>query len=246
MLRVPRPRAAVYEDDWEAEAPEDYGDFEDGDEDFEDYGFEPRRPRPASRRTVKKKKKKKRVVVRDDRPSQRARMVAEIWDTVCYYHRPIVYVLAVLFIYLFFLGRGWISYTTPDGSITVQVPSRMIKVTPTHWTPEGADEERYMADHLDYACVISIVPLKPEFKGKSEEEILKTYHARIRNSDVSNLNRTTVNGHDCLTFDQPPEDGFNTSSQAFIYKGKVYTMNYVYKGSRGKAEQRFLGSVQFN
>jgi hypothetical protein len=243
---VPKPKADDYAaDDWEADdfSTQDY-------EDYDDYGdYESDQPPPPPRRAVKKKKpaaKKKPAKKRSSASSESGGIGAMIGK-----------IGGGLFVGLFVMslvvrlltgggldfGGSWESYTTPDGNITVQMPGKVKSVPVKQMAPGG---QSFGAERRSFACIIVIEPMPAELNGLTDEEMYQAMEIGSRFLGATNVKRSTTNGHPSVSFEKAATDGIKASGVAFLHKGKVYTLNFAYKGSKGSNEEKFFGSVKFN
>ena len=243
-VTVPMPQA---QDDWETD---DFGDFDDaGYDDYEDGGdyddYESDRPAPVRRRSPKKKKpaaKAKRPKKRSSSGSGSGAAVGKILGGVFVGLIAMGIVIRVINAGLDF-GGSWQSYTTPDGNITVQMPGKVKSVPVKQMAPGG---QSFGSERRSFMCVIVIEPMPAELNGLSENEMFDAMELGMGFLGATNVQRSTLKGRPCVTFDQSLEMGVKSSALAFVHKNKVYTLTYAYKGSKGNNQSKFFDSVQFN
>ncbi len=234
-IAVPVPRAPVA--DWDEDP---FGE----DDDYEDY--EARRPLPTRRRTPAPKKKK--PAAKKSRPKKRNRRSSGAGAGAAKMGGGLVagliaFGLAFRLMSGLDLGGSWQSYTTPDGNITVQMPGRVKSVPVRDVAPGG---QSFGAERRSFGCVIVIEPVPSELDGFSEEEMFNTMEMAAGFLGGTNIQRSTLKGHPCVSFEKSAAGGLKSSAIAFAYKGKFYTLTYAYKGTKGSGERKFFDSVQFN
>lgn len=235
-------------DDWDAgDTDEDFGSATQEDyEDYEDYGDDepaapllrraPKKKKPAARKTKPKK------AALSKSASETGPMIAKIGVGL------LAGVIAFNIAFKltsggFGSGANWQSYTTPDGNLTMQMPGKPKPMTVKVMAPGG---ESLGAETRNFACNIVIEPMPPELNGLSEDEMLNAMQLGGQFLGATNLERSTLNGHPCVSFDHPGKDGVKAVGKAVMHKNKVYTLNFAYKGNQDSERDKFFNSIQFN
>lgn len=249
-VTVPQP-AVILEEEPEPEEDlfgsnddfggDEFGSFGDdfGDDYGDDYG-EPVRPKKRKKKPAPKKKKRRKK--KSSGPGVGAKVgsiVGGVFGILCIISIVLKVITAAGGLDL---GTSWKSYTTPDGNVTVLMPGTA-KTVPNHAMAPGG--QSYGASGRNFGCAITIEPMVGQLAGMSEEELFNAFEFGSGMMGAKNVERTTLNGKSAIKF-EALKAGVKSDNIAFVHKDKVYTLNYVYKGTKGTKGSKFFNSMKLN
>jgi hypothetical protein len=244
------PEASDFEaNDWDTgDADDDFG--ADNYDDYDDYGDDDARSLPpAPKRVPKKKKKPEPSKKTPKKRSSSSSSASEIGPMIGKIGGGLfVGLIAFSLAFKIFsggmgLGASWESFTTPDGNLTMQMPGKAKPVKVKVMAPGG---QSLGVEKRDFACIVVIEPMPPEMNGMTEEEMLNAMQLGTQFLGASNAERTTLNGHPCVSFEQSAPGGIKAYGKAVIHKNVIYTLNYAYKDGASGNMSKFFDSITFN
>ncbi|WP_417849985.1 hypothetical protein [Thalassoglobus sp.] len=223
---------------------DDFGD--DFDDDFDDDAYDTPvvpRPRKKKKKSPPPKKKRKR---RSSSSSSGGVKIGAIFGGLA----GVVGILIVIAKISMFAGAAggfdfnvlWQTYTTTDGNISLLMPGTAKRVPVASLGPGG---QSYGVTKRSSAYIISTEPMIGQLAGMSESELFDAFDLGSGFIGAKNVQRIQKYGRNCITFEKSAPGGIKSNNIAFLYKDKVYTLNYAYKGTPNSSGRKFFDSVKF-